>query len=92
MDAYSKFEIRSTTTAKYLVLYRVERTGLYLANGTLDAAISDDGSRGFLLSVQRPHYVTIECCRIRTPSNGAGDPMSIEWNLDTKRFELQRTP
>jgi hypothetical protein len=91
-DAYSRFEIRSAATAKYRVLYRIERTGLYLAGGTLDAAIHDDGSRGFVLSVQRPHYVTIECCRIRTPSNGAGDPMSIEWNVDTKRFELLKTP
>lgn len=92
LDAYSKLEIRSDTSTKFRLLYRIERTGLYLANGKLDAAIHDDGSRGFFLSVQRPHYVTIECCRIRTPNNGAGDPLNIEWNSDTKRFEMLKTP
>jgi hypothetical protein len=92
VDAFSRFEVRSAASSSYRVLYRIERTGLYLASGALDAQISDDGSRGFYLSVQRPDYVTIECCRIRTPNNGAGDPITIEWNPEGRRFAKLKTP
>jgi hypothetical protein len=91
-DAFTRLEIRSATSVNYRVLYRIERTGLYLADGKLDAEIGDDGSRGFFMSAQRPDYVTIECCRVRTPSNGAMDPITIEWYPEAKQFALLKTP
>ena len=92
VPAYSRLEIRSTTADAYKVLYRIERTGAYLASGQRDAEIHDDGSRGFFLSMQRPTYVTIECCKLRSASNGAMDGLNVEWSAERKRFELLKTP
>ncbi len=91
-DAYSHLEIRSMPLDAYRVLYRIERTGLFLGSGQLDAAVHDDGSRGFFVTVQRPGYVTIECCRIRNPNNGATDPITIEWVASERQFRLSKAP
>jgi hypothetical protein len=92
LAAYSRLEIRSATSGAYRVLYRVEGAGAYLASGERDAEIHDDGSRGFFLSEQRPAYVAIDCCRIRTAQNGAMDGLTVEWNPQRKRFELLKPP
>jgi hypothetical protein len=94
LAAWSRLEIRSATSASYRVLYRIERTGLYLASGQLDIGIGDDGSRGFYLSVQRPDYITIDCCKLPTKEGrtSAMDSITIEWNRDLKRFEMFKTP
>jgi len=91
-DAYSRLEVRSTTSTTPRVLYRVERTALYLGSGEVDATIHDDGSRGFIVTAIRPQYVTIECCRLRTANNGAMDSITIEWDPEGKRFAQLKTP
>jgi len=91
-DAYSRLEVRSATSADALVLYRVERTALYLGSGQVDARIHDDGSRGFFVTAQRPQYVTIECCRVRKAANGAMDAITIEWDPEGRRFAQLKSP
>ena len=92
VDAYSRLEIRSTTSNNFRVLYRVERTALYLGSGQVDAMIHDDGSRGFFVTVLRPQYVTIECCRLKAANSGAMDAITIEWDPEGKRFAQLKAP
>jgi hypothetical protein len=87
--AYSRLEIRNSTASKYEVLYRVERRATYFASGRIDVEISDDGSSGFYLEVQRPNYVVVQCCKLPTKDGriSVGDGLEIEWNAERGRFE-----
>lgn len=92
MSGYKMMEVRDNDANEFNVLYKITRTALYDSEGELTAKIHDDGSHGFYLSVQRPTYVVIGCCKIREPHNGAMDDITIEWNPIEQRFQLLRRP
>jgi len=90
--AYTRLTIRSAPSCESPILYSIERTALRFADGTLDAPIADDGSRGFQLQSYGRDFVVTTCCAVRGGDNGAMDNIWIIWNGEHGRFELERTP